>query len=68
VFTDAAGHKGALLRAYDKASGRDAGAVPMPSGRTGSPMTYMFHGEQSIVVAVGGQGVSGELLAFRLPD
>ena len=67
VFTDAAGHKGALLRAYDKATGRDAGAVPMPSGQTGSPMTYMFHGEQYIAVAVGGQGISGELLAFRLP-
>jgi quinoprotein glucose dehydrogenase len=68
VFTDAAGHKGALLRAYDKATGRDAGAVPMPSGQTGSPMTYMFEGKQYIVVAVGGLGVPGELLAFRLPD
>ena len=68
VFTDAAGHKGALLRAYDKATGRDAGAVPMPSGQTGSPMTYMFHGEQYIVVAVGGPGIPGELLAFRLPN
>ena len=68
VFTDAAGHKGALLRAYDKATGRDAGAVPMPSGQTGSPMTYMFHSEQYIVVAVGGQGIPGELVAFRLPD
>jgi quinoprotein glucose dehydrogenase len=66
VFTNAAGHKGALLRAYNKATGRDAGAVPMPSGQTGSPMTYMFHGAQYIVVAVGGQGISGELLAYRL--
>ena len=68
VFTDAAGHKGALLRAYDKATGRDAGAVPMPAGQTGSPMTYMFHGKQYLVVAVGGSGVPGRLLAFRLPD
>jgi glucose dehydrogenase len=68
VFTDAAGHKGALLCAYDKATGRNAAAVPMPSGQTGSPMTYMFHGEQYIVVAVGGQGIAGELLAFRLPN
>jgi quinoprotein glucose dehydrogenase len=67
VFTDAAGHKGALLRAYDKGTGRDAGAVAMPSGQTGSPMTYMFQGDQYIVVAVGGLGVPGELLAFRLP-
>ncbi len=68
VFTDAAGHKGALLRAYDKATGRDAGAVPMPSGQTGSPMTYMLNGKQYIVVAVGGPGIPGELLAFRLPN
>jgi quinoprotein glucose dehydrogenase len=68
VFTDAAGHKGALLRSYDKATGRDAGAVPMPTGQTGSPMTYMFHGKQYVVVAVGGFGVPGQLLAFRLPN
>src|SRR5580698_3235384 len=30
VFTNAAGRQGALLRAYDKASGKDAGAVYMP--------------------------------------
>jgi len=62
------GHpRGALLRAYDKATGKDAGAVLMPAHQTGSPMTYMFNGRQYIVVAVGGAGVPGEIVAFRLP-
>jgi quinoprotein glucose dehydrogenase len=63
-----AGHpRGALLRAYDKATGRDAGAVLMPAQQSGSPMTYMLNGKQYIVVAIGGGNYSGELLAFRLP-
>jgi quinoprotein glucose dehydrogenase len=66
--TSAAGHpRGALLRAYDKATGKDAGAVLMPSQQTGSPMTYLHEGKQYIVVAIGGGNYSGELLAFRLP-
>ena len=68
VFTNAAGRQGALLRAYDKATGKDAGAVYMPSGETGSPMTYMLNGKQYIVLAIGGQGYPGELLAFSLVD
>jgi quinoprotein glucose dehydrogenase len=60
--------RGAMLRAYDKATGADAGAVYMPAPQTGSPMTYMLNGRQYIVVAVSGAGYSGELLAFRLPD
>jgi quinoprotein glucose dehydrogenase len=67
TFTNAEGQKGALLRAYDKATGKDAGAVYMPSGQTGSPMTYMLNGRQYIVLAIGGPGYPGELLAFRLP-
>jgi quinoprotein glucose dehydrogenase len=68
IFTNKAGQKGALLRAYDKATGKDAGAVYMPSGETGSPMTYMLKGKQYIVLAIGGQGYPGELLAFTLGD
>ena len=68
MFTNAAGHKGALLRAYNKATGTDAGAVYMPSGETGSPMTYMLNGKQYIVVAIGGPGYPGELVAFALPN
>jgi len=62
------GHaRGALLRAYDKATGKDVGAVLMPARQSGSPMTYLLNGRQYIVVAVGGGGVPGELVAFRLP-
>jgi quinoprotein glucose dehydrogenase len=68
IFTNPAGEKGALLRAYDKATGKDAGAVYMPAGQTGSPMTYMLNGRQYIVVAIGGAGYPGELLAFTLPN
>ena len=33
-----------MLRAYDKATGKDAGAAYMPALQTGSPMTYMLNG------------------------
>jgi len=66
--TNSQGQRGAYLRAYDKATGKDAGAVFMPAGQTGAPMTYMVNGKQYIVVAVGGQGFPAELLAYKLPD
>jgi quinoprotein glucose dehydrogenase len=68
TFTNNQGKSGALLRAYDKATGKDAGAVYMPMGQTGSPMTYLLRGKQYIVVAVSGPGYPGELLAYALPD
>ena len=62
------GHpRGALLRAYDKATGKDVGAVLMPAPQSGSPMTYLLNGKQYIVVAISGGNYPGELLAFRLP-
>jgi len=61
--------RGAMLRAYDKATGQEVGAVWMPAPQSGSPMTYMLDdGKQYIVVAVGGANYSGEYLAFALPD
>jgi len=68
TFTLPSGQKGAMLRAYDKASGKDAGAVYMPAGQTGTPMTYMLNGKQYIVVAIGGTGYEAEFMAFRLPN
>ena len=62
------GKKGAYLRAYDKKTGKDAGAIAMPAGQTGSPMTYMLNGKQYIVVAVGAAGYPAEYLAYRLPN
>jgi quinoprotein glucose dehydrogenase len=66
-ITNEKGERGAYLRAYDKATGKDAGAVWMPAGQTGSPMTYMWNGKQYIMIAVGGQGYPAEMLAYALP-
>ena len=61
------GERGAMLRAYDKATGREVGAVRMPAPQTGSPMTYLLNGEQHLVVAISGPEFPGELLALKLP-
>jgi quinoprotein glucose dehydrogenase len=62
------GQRGAMLRAYDKATGNEVGAVPMPAPQSGSPMTYMLNGKQYIVLAISGGTYSGELVAYRLPN
>jgi len=59
--------RGAMLRAYDKATGAEVGAVYIPAPQSGSPMTYMHNGKQYLVVAISGAAYSGELVAFRLP-
>ena len=66
-FTTPSGERGAMLRAYDKITGKEVGAVYMPAPQSGSPMTYRLNGKQYIVIAVSGGAYSGELLAFRLP-
>jgi quinoprotein glucose dehydrogenase len=66
-FTTPSGVRGAMLRAYDKASGEEKGAVYIPAPQTGSPMSYMLDGAQYLVVAIGGGNYTSELLAFRLP-
>src|SRR6185436_17971351 len=50
MVTMADGRRGAYLRAYDKATGKDSGQVYMPAPQTGSPMTYMLNGRQYIAV------------------
>jgi len=59
--------RGAMLRAYDKQTGKEVGAVFLPAAQSGSPMTYMLDGKQYIVVAVSGGNYSGEYIAFSLP-
>ena len=59
--------RGAMLRAYDKQTGNQVGAVFMPAPQSGSPMTYSVDGRQYIIVAVSGGAYSGEYLAFSLP-
>ena len=68
VFTTPNGQRGAMLRAYDKATGKEVGSVYMPAQQSGTPMTYMSNGKQYVVVAIGGNGYTAELRAFRLPD
>jgi quinoprotein glucose dehydrogenase len=67
-FTTPSGTRGAMLRAYDKGTGKEVGAVFMPAPQSGSPMTYMLSGKQYIVVAISGGNYSAELVAFRLPE
>ena len=59
--------RGAMLRAYDKATGKEMASVFMPSSQSGSPMTYMLNGKQYIVIAIGGGNYPSEFMAFRLP-
>ncbi|HSR06554.1 MAG TPA: PQQ-binding-like beta-propeller repeat protein [Bryobacteraceae bacterium] len=60
--------RAAMFRAYNKATGKEVGAIPMPAPQSGSPMTYSVNGRQYIVVAVSGGAYSGEYIAFRLPE
>jgi quinoprotein glucose dehydrogenase len=67
-FTLPDGRRGAMLRAYDKTTGNELGAVYMPAPQTGSPMTYLMNGKQHLVVPISGAGYSGEFVAFKLSD
>jgi quinoprotein glucose dehydrogenase len=60
--------RGAMLRAYNKDTGAEVGAVWIPAAQSGSPMTYKgTDGRQYIVVAVSGGIYSGEYISFALP-
>ena len=59
--------RGAMMRAYNKDTGQQVGAVWMPAPVSGSPMTYRLGGRQYIVIAVSGGNYSGEYLAYALP-
>lgn len=61
------GSRGAMLRAYDKKTGAELGAVAMPGAQTGSPMTYMLDDKQYIVVASSSSITPGQLVAYKLP-
>jgi glucose dehydrogenase len=60
--------RGAMMRAYNKDTGAEVGAMWMPAAVSGSPMSYKgADGRQYIVIAVSGGNYSGEYLAFALP-
>jgi quinoprotein glucose dehydrogenase len=67
VGTTPSGKMGAMLHAYDKKTGKSVGAVYMPQGETGTPMTYMAGGKQYIVLAIGGPNFPAEFIAYKLP-
>ena len=67
LTTQPSGARSALLRAYDKKTGKEVGTVPIPAPQSGSPMTYMVNGRQYIVIAVSGGAYSGEYVAYTLP-
>ena len=67
-FTTPNGQRGAMLRAYDKATGQEVGAVYMPAPQTGSPMTYMLNGKQYLVVAISGPGILGRADRIQTPE
>ncbi|MEQ1727127.1 MAG: PQQ-binding-like beta-propeller repeat protein [Vicinamibacterales bacterium] len=60
--------RGAMLRAYDKATGKEVGAVYMAAQQSGTPMTYRFEGRQYIIVPISGGSASGEYVAYALPE
>ena len=60
--------RGAMLRAYDKATGNEVGEVFIPAPQTGSPMSYMLDGKQYLAVSIAGPGYSGELVVFTVSE
>ena len=68
MATTETGELGAMLRAYDKSTGAEVGAVYMPAPASGAPMTYLHEGRQYVALAISGGGFPGEIIAFRLPE
>jgi quinoprotein glucose dehydrogenase len=60
------------LRAFDAASGAELWRGRLPASAMATPMTYVWHGRQYVVVAAGGHGevgaeTSDAVVAFALP-
>jgi quinoprotein glucose dehydrogenase len=55
------------LFALDKATGKQVGAVKIPSRTTAMPMTFLHQGKQYIVFATGA-GANTSLIALKLPN
>ncbi len=57
-----------MLRAYDKLTGKELGAVELPGRASGSPMTYEIDGVQYLAVAVSSPNLPGRLMVFSYGD
>lgn len=55
-----------MIYAVDKMTGKQVGAVEIPSRTTAVPMTFMHQGKQYLVFATGA-GANPSLVALRLP-
>ncbi len=58
---------GPMFRAYDKESGDIVWEIELEAGTSGPPISYLYEGEQYILVAIGDREYSPELVAFKLP-
>ena len=63
----APGAGGNKFRAFNKMTGAILWETELPTGVTGSPMTYMFEGKQYVVMATGSREGGAELVALSLP-
>ena len=53
-----------MLRAYDKNTGNQVGAILMPAAQSGAPMTYAVDGTQYVAVASGSNVFAFSLCPF----
>lgn len=67
LFDAGAGAGGPIFRAIDKKTGKIVHEMELPASTTGIPVTYMVNERQYIVVAIGGRGFPGELVALAAP-
>jgi quinoprotein glucose dehydrogenase len=67
MFSSGPNGGGPLFRALDKATGKTLHELKLPANETGVPMTYLAHGKQYIVVAIGNRNFPAELVALTLP-
>lgn len=58
---------GPMFRAYDKATGDIIWETELEAGASGPPISYLYEGEQYVVVPIGDREYSPELVAFKLP-
>jgi len=59
-----------FIRAFDIETGRELWKAELPAGARATPMTYMVHGRQFVVIAAGGNedwGKGDSIVAFALP-
>ena len=56
-----------ILYALDPVDGALIAEIALPGNATGSPMTYLHEGEQTLVLPIGGGRLPAELVALRLP-